>query len=33
MIEGNENPAEKKPYVFFKDLDGYEIEVWYELLQ
>ena len=21
------------PYVFFKDLDGYEIEVWYELLK
>jgi catechol 2,3-dioxygenase-like lactoylglutathione lyase family enzyme len=21
------------PYVFFKDLDGYEVEVWYELLQ
>ncbi len=20
------------PYVFFKDLDGYEVEVWYELL-
>ena len=20
------------PYVFFRDLDGYEIEVWYELL-
>ena len=21
------------PYVFFKDLDGYEVEVWYELLK
>ena len=21
------------PYVFFKDPDGYEVEVWYELLQ
>jgi len=21
------------PYVFFKDPDGYEIEVWYELLE
>jgi catechol 2,3-dioxygenase-like lactoylglutathione lyase family enzyme len=21
------------PHVFFKDLDGYEVEVWYELLQ
>src|SRR5688572_8420686 len=21
------------PYIFFKDLDGYEVEVWYELLQ
>ena len=21
------------PYVFFKDLDGYEAEVWYKLLQ
>ena len=20
------------PYVFFKDLDGYDVEVWYELL-
>ena len=20
------------PYVFFKDLDGYEVEIWYELL-
>ncbi len=22
-----------EPYVFFKDLDGYEVEVWYELIQ
>ena len=22
-----------EPYVFFKDPDGYEIEVWYELMQ
>jgi predicted enzyme related to lactoylglutathione lyase len=22
-----------EPYVFFKDPDGYEIEVWYELIQ
>jgi catechol 2,3-dioxygenase-like lactoylglutathione lyase family enzyme len=22
-----------EPYVFFKDLDGYEVEVWYELLK
>lgn len=21
------------PYVFFKDIDGYEVEVWYELLK
>jgi catechol-2,3-dioxygenase len=21
------------PYVFFKDLDGYEVEVWYELIR
>ena len=21
------------PYVFFKDLDGYEVEVWFELLK
>jgi catechol 2,3-dioxygenase-like lactoylglutathione lyase family enzyme len=21
------------PFVFFKDLDGYEVEVWYELLK
>ena len=21
------------PYVFFNDLDGYEVEVWYELLE
>jgi predicted enzyme related to lactoylglutathione lyase len=21
------------PYVFFKDPDGYEVEVWYELLK
>ena len=21
------------PYVFFRDLDGYEVEVWYELLK
>jgi len=21
------------PYLFFKDLDGYEVEVWYELLR
>ena len=21
------------PYLFFKDLDGYEVEVWYELLK
>lgn len=21
------------PYVYFKDLDGYEVEVWYELLK
>ena len=21
------------PYVFFKDPDGYEVEVWYELIQ
>ena len=21
------------PYVFFKDLDGYDVEVWYELLK
>jgi hypothetical protein len=20
------------PYIFFKDPDGYEIEIWYELL-
>jgi len=22
-----------EPYVFFKDPDGYEVEVWYELIQ
>lgn len=21
------------PYIFFNDLDGYEVEVWYEVLQ
>ena len=21
------------PYIFFKDLDGYEVEVWFELLK
>jgi len=21
-----------EPYIFFKDLDGYEVEVWYELI-
>jgi catechol-2,3-dioxygenase len=21
-----------EPYMFFKDLDGYEVEVWYELI-
>jgi predicted enzyme related to lactoylglutathione lyase len=22
-----------EPYIFFKDPDGYEVEVWYELIQ
>jgi len=21
-----------EPYIFFKDPDGYEVEVWYELI-
>ena len=24
--------VEGSPYVFFKDPDGYEVEIWYELL-
>jgi catechol 2,3-dioxygenase-like lactoylglutathione lyase family enzyme len=31
MDKGEFVPGE--PYVFFKDPDGYEIEVWYELIQ
>ena len=25
--------VKESPYVFFKDPDGYEVEVWYELLK
>jgi hypothetical protein len=21
------------PYIFFKDPDGYEVEIWYELIE
>jgi predicted enzyme related to lactoylglutathione lyase len=33
LITGKGEFVPGSPYVFFKDPDGYEIEVWYELLQ
>jgi hypothetical protein len=29
LSQGEFCPGE--PYLFFRDLDGYEVEVWYEL--
>jgi hypothetical protein len=29
LSQGEFCPGE--PYVFFEDLDGYEVEIWYEL--
>jgi GNAT superfamily N-acetyltransferase/catechol 2,3-dioxygenase-like lactoylglutathione lyase family enzyme len=31
-IVGQGEFVKGSPYIFFKDLDGYEVEVWYELL-
>jgi catechol 2,3-dioxygenase-like lactoylglutathione lyase family enzyme len=33
LITGQGEFLPGSPYIFFKDPDGYEVEVWYELLQ